>query len=104
MLIHVTLIPYLRSSGEMKTKPTQNTVKDLQALGIQPDVIVCRSELPLTDDIKDKISLFCNVPQNCVIENLDVEVLYEAPLAMEKELSQPMLSANVSVLTVRNRT
>lgn len=85
MLIHVTLIPYLRSSGEMKTKPTQNTVKDLQALGIQPDVIVCRSELPLTDDIRDKISLFCNVPQNCVIENLDVEVLYEAPLAMEKE-------------------
>ena len=85
MLIHVTLIPYLRSSGEMKTKPTQNTVKDLQALGIQPDVIVCRSELPLTDDIKDKISLFCNVPQNCVIENLEVEVLYEAPLAMEKE-------------------
>lgn len=85
MLIHVTLIPYLRSSGEMKTKPTQNTVKDLQALGIQPDVIVCRSELPLTDEVKDKISLFCNVPQNCVIENLDVEVLYEAPLAMEKE-------------------
>lgn len=85
MLIHVTLIPYLRTSGEMKTKPTQNTVKDLQALGIQPDIIVCRSELPLTDDIKDKISLFCNVPQNCVIENLDVEVLYEAPLAMEKE-------------------
>lgn len=85
MLIHVTLIPYLRSSGEMKTKPTQNTIKDLQALGIQPDVIVCRSELPLTDEVKDKISLFCNVPQNCVIENLDVEVLYEAPLAMEKE-------------------
>ena len=80
---HVTLIPYLRSSGEMKTKPTQNTVKDLQALGIQPDVIVCRSELPLTDEVKDKISLFCNVPQNCVIENLDVEVLYEAPLAID---------------------
>ncbi len=85
MLIHVTLIPYLRSSGEMKTKPTQNTVKDLQGLGIQADVIVCRSELPLTDEIKDKISLFCNVPQSNVIENLDVEVLYEAPLALEKE-------------------
>ena len=85
MLIHVTLIPYIRSSGEMKTKPTQNTVKDLQALGIQPDVIVCRSELPVGADIKDKISLFCNVPTNCVIENLDVDVLYEAPLAMEKE-------------------
>ncbi|NCC01011.1 MAG: CTP synthase [Clostridia bacterium] len=97
MLIHVTLIPYLRSSGEMKTKPTQNTVKDLQALGIQPDVIVCRSELPLTDDIKDKISLFCNVPQNCVIENLDVEVLYEAPLAMEKERLAHVICKRLSI-------
>lgn len=85
MLIHVTLIPYLKSSGEMKTKPTQNTVKDLQALGIQPDVIVCRSELPLNDEIKDKISLFCNVPKQNVIQNLDVDILYEAVLAMEKE-------------------
>jgi len=85
MLIHVTLIPYLKSSGEMKTKPTQNTVKDLQALGIQPDVIVCRSELPLNDEIKDKISLFCNVPKQNVIQNLDVDILYEAVLAMDKE-------------------
>lgn len=85
MLIHVTLIPYIKSSGEMKTKPTQNTVKDLQALGLQPDVIVCRSELPLDDGIKDKISLFCNVDVHNVIENLDVDVLYEAPLALEKE-------------------
>ncbi len=85
MLIHVTLIPYIKSSGEMKTKPTQNTVKDLQCLGLQPDIIVCRSELPLEEGIKDKISLFCNVPVANVIENLDVEVLYEAPLALEKE-------------------
>jgi len=85
ILIHVTLIPYLKSSGEMKTKPTQNTVKDLQALGIQPDIIVCRSELPLNDEIKDKISLFCNVPKRNVIQNLDVDILYEAVLAMEKE-------------------
>ena len=85
MLIHVTLIPYIKSSGEMKTKPTQNTVKDLQALGLQPDVIVCRSELPLDDGIKDKISLFCIVDTHNVIENLDVDVLYEAPLALEKE-------------------
>lgn len=85
MLIHVTLIPYLKSSGEMKTKPTQNTVKDLQSLGIQPDVIVCRSELPLNDEIKDKISLFCNVSKQNVIQNLDVDILYEAVLAMEKE-------------------
>jgi len=85
MLIHVTLIPYIKASGEMKTKPTQNTVKDLQGLGLRPDVIVCRSERELTKDVKDKISLFCNVPSENVIQNLDVPVLYEAVLAMEKE-------------------
>ena len=85
ILIHVTLIPYLRASGEMKTKPTQASVKELQGLGIQPDVIVCRSELPLDNGIKDKIALFCNVPSDHVLQNLDVEYLYEAPLAMEKE-------------------
>ncbi|MDD2980225.1 MAG: CTP synthase [Hespellia sp.] len=84
-LIHVTLIPYLRASGELKTKPTQASVKELQKIGIQPDIIVCRSELPLEDNMKDKISLFCNVPANHVLQNLDVEYLYEAPLAMEKE-------------------
>lgn len=85
ILIHVTLIPYLRASGEMKTKPTQASVKELQGMGIQPDIIVCRSELPLDAGIKDKIALFCNVPSNHVLQNLDVEYLYEAPLAMEKE-------------------
>lgn len=84
-LIHVTLIPYLRASQEMKTKPTQASVKELQGMGIQPDVIVCRSEYPLTDAMRDKISLFCNIPANHVLQNLDVEHLYEAPLAMEKE-------------------
>lgn len=85
ILIHVTLIPYLSASQEMKTKPTQASVKDLQGMGIQPDIIVCRSEHPLDKGIKDKISLFCNVPANHVLQNLDVEYLYEAPLAMEKE-------------------
>ena len=85
ILIHVTLIPYLRASQEMKTKPTQASVKELQGMGIQPDVIVCRSEYPLENGMKDKIALFCNVPKNHVLQNLDVEVLYEAPLAMEKE-------------------
>ena len=69
----------------MKTKPTQASVKELQGIGIQPDVIVCRSEHPLTTEIKDKIALFCNVPSSHVLQNLDVEYLYEAPLAMEKE-------------------
>lgn len=85
ILIHVTLIPYLRSSGEMKTKPTQASVKELQGMGIQPDIIVCRSEHPLDQQIKDKIALFCNVPNHHVLQNLDVDILYEAPLAMEKE-------------------
>ena len=85
ILIHVTLIPYLRASQEMKTKPTQASVKELQGMGIQPDIIVCRSEYPLSAEMKDKISLFCNLPANHVLQNLDVEYLYEAPLAMEKE-------------------
>ncbi len=85
ILIHVTLIPYLRASQEMKTKPTQASVKELQGMGIQPNIIVCRSEYPLGQSLKDKIALFCNVPNKCVLQNLDVEYLYEAPLAMEKE-------------------
>ncbi len=85
ILIHVTLIPYLKASQEMKTKPTQASVKELQGMGIQPDIIVCRSEYPLNQGIKDKIALFCNVPNNHVLQNLDVEYLYEAPLAMENE-------------------
>ena len=85
ILIHVTLIPYLKASQEMKTKPTQASVKELQGMGIQPDIIVCRSEHPLDQGIKDKIALFCNVPGSHVLQNLDVEYLYEAPLAMENE-------------------
>ena len=85
MLIHVTLIPYLRSSQEMKTKPTQASVKELQGMGIQPDVLVCRSEHPLDDAIKEKIALFCNVENQAVIQNLDVESLYALPLALEEE-------------------
>lgn len=85
ILIHVTLIPYIKASGELKTKPTQASVKELQGMGIQPDIIVCRSELPLDQGLKDKIALFCNVPNDHVLQNLDVEYLYEAPLAMEKE-------------------
>ncbi len=85
IMIHVTLIPYLKASGELKTKPTQASVKNLQSMGIQPDILVCRSDYPLEQGLKDKIALFCNVPSNCVIQNLDVDVLYEVPLAMEKE-------------------
>lgn len=86
MLIHVTLIPYLKASGEMKTKPTQASVKDLQGMGIQPDIIMCRTEHPLEAGIREKIALFCNVPPHHVLQNLDAETsLYEVPLMMENE-------------------
>lgn len=85
ILIHVTLIPYLKASGELKSKPTQQSVKELQAMGLRPDILVCRSERPIPKELKEKIALFCNVPKDHVLQNLDVEYLYEAPLAMEKE-------------------
>ncbi len=85
ILIHVALMVYLPASEEMKTKPIQMSVKELQRLGIQPDVVVCRTEHEIDDNLKDKISLFCNVPTSHVVQNLTVDVLYEAPLAMEKE-------------------
>lgn len=85
ILIHVTLIPYLGASQEMKTKPTQASVRELQGLGLHANIIVCRSEHPIPQNMKDKIALFCNVPSSHVLQNLDVEYLYEAPLAMEEE-------------------
>ena len=85
MYIHVTLVPYIAKSGELKTKPTQHSTKELRALGIQPDVIVCRTEHELSTELKDKIGLFCNVESNSVIQNLDAESLYEIPLMLEKE-------------------
>ena len=85
MYIHVTLVPYLEKSGELKTKPTQHSVKELRSIGIQPDVIVCRTQKELSKDLKDKTGLFCNLPGDCIVQNLDAEVLYEVPLMLEKE-------------------
>lgn len=83
--IHVTLVPYLGKAGELKTKPTQHSVKELRSIGIQPDIIVCRSEKPLSDDLKSKIGLFCNIDGRSVIQNLDAENLYEVPLMLHEE-------------------
>ena len=85
LYIHVTLVPYLAASGEIKTKPTQHSVKELLGLGIQPDIIVCRTENPIPKEQKDKIALFCNVLPENIIENRDVPTLYEVPLALHKE-------------------
>lgn len=85
MYIHVTLLPYIAGSNELKSKPTQHSVKELQSLGIKPDVLVCRSELKIQDNMKEKIALFCNVRKENVIQNSTVDVLYEVPLMLEKE-------------------
>jgi len=83
--IHVTLVPYIRSAGEMKTKPTQHSVKNLLELGIQPNILVCRSEEELSQDIKDKIALFCNVSGKSVISTHDCSTIYEVPLVLNKQ-------------------
>ncbi|HQE06523.1 MAG TPA: CTP synthase, partial [Tepidanaerobacteraceae bacterium] len=85
LYIHVTLVPYISTAGELKTKPTQHSVKELRSIGIQPDIIVCRSERPLSQDVKEKIALFCNVEPECVIQNYDAETIYEVPLILKNE-------------------
>jgi CTP synthase len=85
LFIHVTLLPYIAASGEMKTKPTQHSVAELRSIGIQPDVIVCRSEHEIPKDIREKIALFCDVAPNAVIPNVDLDSLYKVPLVLEEE-------------------
>jgi len=85
LFVHVTLVPYLSMAGELKTKPTQHSVKELRSIGIQPDIIVCRSEKPLSKDMKDKIGLFCNLEADSVVQNTDAETLHEVPLLLHKE-------------------
>ena len=82
--VHVTLLPFIGTSGELKTKPTQHSVKELRSIGIQPDVLVCRSDRPISDDLKAKIGGFCGVPTKAVIEALDADSIYAVPLAMEQ--------------------
>jgi CTP synthase len=84
LFLHVTLVPYISGSDEPKSKPTQHSVKELRGMGIQPDIIVCRVDRPLDEEVKAKISLFCNVRPDCVIENRTVPVLYRAPLMLEE--------------------
>ncbi len=85
LFIHLTLVPYLKSSDEIKTKPTQHSVKELRSIGIQPDIIICRSERPIPLEHRKKISLFCNVDIKNVIETVDVKTIYEAPMSFFKE-------------------
>lgn len=83
--IHVTLVPYISAAGELKSKPTQHSVKELLSLGVHPDIIVCRAETPLSEEMKAKISLFCNVAPDSVIENIDCPSIYDVPMLLEKQ-------------------
>ena len=85
LYIHVTLVPYIGAAGELKTKPTQHSVKELRSIGIQPDIIVCRSEKPLSEDMKDKLALFCDIDKDAVIQNRTLDSIYEVPLLLAEE-------------------
>ncbi|MDD4648834.1 MAG: CTP synthase [Desulfoplanes sp.] len=85
LYVHLTLVPYIKTAGEIKTKPTQHSVKELRSIGIQPDIILCRSEVELSDEIKAKISLFCNVDKDAVFTCIDVESIYDLPLSLYEE-------------------
>ena len=99
LFIHVTLVPYIKGSDEHKSKPTQHSVKELQGMGIKPDVIVLRADQPIEKEIFKKISLFCNVKPDCVIENITLSVLYEAPLMLEKSGFSSVVCRELGIAT-----
>ncbi|NHM30118.1 CTP synthase [Neobacillus terrae] len=99
MYIHCTLIPYLKVAGEMKTKPTQHSVKELRSLGIQPNIIVVRTEMPMTQDMKDKIALFCDIDTKAVIEAEDADTLYAVPLALQEQNMDQIVCDHLKLVT-----
>lgn len=99
LFIHVTLVPYLHGSEEHKTKPTQHSVKELQGMGVNPNIIVLRCDEPLEKSIFEKISLFCNVKEDCVIENITLPILYEAPLMLEKSHFSEVVCRELNIQT-----
>lgn len=99
MYIHVTLIPYIKAAGEVKTKPTQHSVKELRSIGIQPNVIVCRTEYPLAEDLKRKIGLFCDIDANAVVECRDASTLYEVPLMLREQGLDEIVVSHLKLTT-----
>lgn len=92
LVMHLTLLPYLANIGELKTKPTQHSVKNLQELGVQPDILICRTQVPITDSIRQKLALFCNVEPRAVIENIDLDTIYKVPIKiLDEKLDEVIL-------------
>ncbi len=100
-VVHLTLLPYLSSTGEIKTKPTQHSVKNLLQLGVQPDVIICRTEYHLTESVKNKIALFCNIEYNCVIESINASTIYEVPLLMLQQSVDSVIAKKLHIKTLK---
>jgi CTP synthase len=98
MYIHLTLVPYIKAAGELKTKPTQHSVGTLREIGIIPDVLVCRTEKPLSENLKEKISLFCNVRKEAVIESLDVDSIYQIPLIFKKQILDEIILSHFKLI------
>ena len=101
-VVHLTLLPYLSSTGEIKTKPTQHSVKTMLQSGVQPDIIVCRTEHPLTTSIKNKIALFCNIEDDCVIESMNAQTIYEVPLLMLQQNLDFVVSKKLGFKKLKN--
>jgi CTP synthase len=99
LYMHVTLVPYIRTAGEMKTKPTQHSVMELRKIGIQPDILLCRCDRELPQDMRKKISLFCNVEESCVIPSVDSEHIYAVPLALNKERLDEQVVEKLNIWT-----
>jgi CTP synthase len=99
LFIHLTLVPFIAAAGEVKTKPTQHSVRDLMEIGIQPDILICRTERPLSEDVKRKIALFCNVEFGAVIESRDVQTIYQIPLAFHEQGFDELVCRRLGLLT-----
>ncbi|MED3561663.1 CTP synthase [Bacillus xiapuensis] len=99
LYVHCTLIPYIKAAGEMKTKPTQHSVKELRSLGIQPNIIVVRTEMPVSQDMKDKIALFCDIDSKAVIECRDADTLYSVPLALQEQNMDQIVCDHLKLVT-----
>ena len=98
LYIHLTLVPYIKCAEEIKTKPTQHSVGTLREIGIQPDILICRTEKPLSQEVKEKISLFCNVPKGAVIEARDVETIYQMPLEFKKQILDEIILSHFNLI------
>ncbi len=94
--MHLTLVPYIATAGEIKTKPTQHSVRELRSIGIQPDFLMCRATMPIGDEARRKIGLFCNLPVEHVFDGRDVESIYEVPLNLHAQKFRPACSASAS--------